>query len=464
MTSTDLTSTDLTELSGRVQGAVITPSDTGYAARRTGYQLRLEHRPDVIVVARSASDIRAAVRFAGTHDLDVAVRGTGHGTPDGRTGGMLIVTEGLDEVSVDRERATARIGAGVRWSRVLRETAAHGLTGLPGSAPEVNAVAYTLGGGVSVLGRAFGYAADYVRSLQVVTADGELRHVDANTEPDLFWALRGGGGAYAVVTSMEIELVQLESVYGGGLFVDAEHVPAMLRAWRDWTRTVPDTVTSAVTMVPFPDVDGLPPFLRGRHVAHVWITSVGSEENGIRLVQPLREAVPTLADTLQMRTADALGQITNDPTEPAAFTGSATTFGVLDDDTLAALLQHAGPGAPGAGIVDLRHLGGAMSRPQRSSNAVGRREAGYSLGLLSVLRGEASVDDAQEWQRATLDAVSPGSLGGAALNLMGDAAATAAGARRAFDEETFGRLQEVKAAYDPRNLFNRGTSIPVDAR
>ncbi|MDN5725395.1 MAG: FAD-binding oxidoreductase [Propionibacteriales bacterium] len=451
----------LHELTRHVQGEVLTPSDAGYARWRTGFQLLHEHRPDVIVVAEIPADVQAAVRFAVAHGLDLTARGTGHGTPDGPTTGVLVITAGLDEVTIDHERATVRIGAGVRWARVLREAAVHGLTALPGTTPEVNAVAYTLGGGVSVLGRTFGYAADYVNSLQVVTADGELREVDEDTDPDLFWALCGGGGAYAIVTAMEIELVRLEAVYGGGLVIDAEHVPTMLRAWRDWTTTVPDTVTSAFTVVPFPDVEALPPFLRGRHVAVVWVAVVGSEEDGIRLVQPLRDAAPALADTVQLRTTDALGEITNDPTDPAAFTSSATTFDVVTDDALEVLLSQAGPGAPETAIVELRHLGGALSRPQRSPNAVGQRQAGYSLGLLQVLRGGASAADARARQRAILEALAPWTTDGAVLNLMGDAAATAEGMRRAFDSATHRRLGQVKAVYDPGNLFSRGTPFTV---
>lgn len=452
-------SPDLTGLRGTVHGDVLTPDECGYDTLRTGYQLHVTHRPDVLVAARTASDVQAAVRFAAANALEVAVLGTGHGTPVGGPGGLLVETAGLDHLAIDTEQRTARIGAGVRWSRVLAEAAPHGLTALAGSAPEVNAVAYTLGGGVSLLGRTFGFAADHVRRLDVVTADGALRIVDADADPDLFWALRGGGGAYGIVTAIVIDLMPISSVYGGGLIVDSEHVPAMLRAWRDWTADVPESVTSAVTLVPFPDADALPPFLRGRHVASVWAAVVGSEEEGIELVQPLRDAVPVLADTVEMRRTADLGTITNDPTDPAAFTSRGTTLTSLDDQAIDALLAQAGPGVPGAGIVEVRHLGGAMARPQGAPNAVGHRDADYSLSVLSVLHGEARADQAAAWQRATLDALEPWSGGGALLNLMGGARGTADGVRTAFEGEIRRRLARVKAIYDPRNLFCRDTAI-----
>lgn len=452
-------SLDLTHLRDAVHGDVLTPDERGYDELRTGFQLHVTHRPDVLVAPRAASDVQAAVRFAAAHALEVAVLGTGHGTPTGGPGGLLVVTAGLDHLSIDVEQRTARIGAGVRWSRVLAEAAPHGLTALAGSAPEVNAVAYTLGGGVSLLGRTFGFAADHVRSLDVATADGDLRTVDADSDPDLFWALRGGGGAYGVVTAIEIELMPISSVYGGGLIVDSEHVPTMLRAWRDWTADVPESVTSAVTLVPFPDVDALPPFLRGRHVASVWAAVVGPEGEGIELMQPLRDAVPVLADTLEMRRTADLGAITNDPTDPAAFTSRGMILTSFDDQAIEALLAKAGPGVPDAGIVEIRHLGGAMARPQGSPNAVGHRDADYSLGVLSVLRDGATANQAADWQRATLDALEPWADGGALLNLMGGARGTGDGVRTAFEGEIRRRLAQVKAAYDPRNLFCRDTAI-----
>ncbi|MYW31541.1 FAD-binding protein, partial [Streptomyces sp. SID2119] len=199
-----------------------------------------------------------------------------------------IATRALDSVTVDPVRRTARIGAGASWGRVIEAAAPHGLAPLNGSSPSVGAVSYTLGGGLGILARKFGYAADHVRSLDVVTADGTARRVTPEREPELFWGLRGGGHRLGMVTGLEIALVAVERLYGGSIVFDGAWAGEVVRGYLEWTRTVPDTLTSSLAALVHPDLPQLPEELRGRYVISVRVAFTGDAAEGERLVAPLR--------------------------------------------------------------------------------------------------------------------------------------------------------------------------------
>ncbi|WP_308282864.1 FAD-binding oxidoreductase [Pseudonocardia nigra] len=294
-----------------VRGPVLRRGAEGFDGERAGFQTASRHEPDVLVGATGAEDVRAAVTFAAERGLPVTVEATGHGRAVPALGGVLIQTRRMTGVSVDPAGRTVRIEAGVRWGQVIDAAAVHGLTPLSGSSPEVGAVGYTLGGGLGLLARTYGYAADHVRSIDVVTGDGEARHVTADSDPDLFWALRGGGGGFGVVTALEIDLVPVATIYGGTLFFAAG--PDVLAAFQEWTALVPEELTSSVGMMTFPDVPGAPESLRGRFVASVHLAFAGAAAEGERLVAPLWAAGPVLRDTLAEMPFAASASIHNDP-------------------------------------------------------------------------------------------------------------------------------------------------------
>src|SRR5437763_6601100 len=316
----------------RVRGLVFLPGDEGYDAERSGFQLDDPHRPAVVVGARSAADIRAAVAFAAERALPVAVQATGHGLATRAHGGVLVTTRRLGGLHVDPTARTAALEPGVTWGQVIEAAARHGLAPLNGSSPGVGAVGYVLAGGLGLLGRRYGWAADHVRSLDVVTADAQLRHVTATGHPDLFWALRGGGGGLGIVTRLEVELVPLGSVYGGALFFDAEHAGPVLDAFRSWTETLPEDPTSSFALVPFPDLPMLPEPLRGRYVASVRIAFAGDAVAGERLVEPLRAIAPTLMDTVRELPWTESDTIATDPPAPHAYHGIGVLLRDLDGD------------------------------------------------------------------------------------------------------------------------------------
>ncbi|MBO2464635.1 FAD-binding oxidoreductase [Actinomadura violacea] len=443
---------------GTVRGAVFEPGDDGYDAERTGFQTASPHRPAVIVVAEDVEDVRAAVEHAAAHGLPVAVQNTGHGLPLPADGGLLIATRKTTGVEIDPEARTARIEAGVRWAQVVAAAAPHGLAPLSGSSPGVGAVSYTLGGGVGLMSRRYGFAADHVRSIDVVTADAELRHVTPDTDPDLFWALLGGRANFGVVTGLEIGLLPVARLFGGGLYFDAGLIPAVMDAWREWTRTVPDEMTSSVALMPVPDVPVFPEPLRGRHIAHIRIAYTGDAADGEHLIAPLRAIGPRLIDTVGEMPYTDSGLIHNEPPVPMAYRATNAAVDEPAGDLVRDLLALAGPGAPDRTIVEIRHLGGAMAKPPAVPNAVGNRDAGYLVGLLSKLGPDADpVVDALHGRFGGLLA---GRSRGQVLNFLFGGNATPDQVRAAYEPETYRRLAGLKARYDPANLFRLNHNIP----
>jgi FAD/FMN-containing dehydrogenase len=268
--------TDFDSLAARCEGPVLLPGQEGYDEECTGFNLAARHRPEVIVGAAWADDVTAAVAFAVAHDLPVAVHNSGHGFSVPAEGGLLVTTRRMTTIRVDPAARSAYVEAGARFEQLVPEAARHGLAPLNGSAPHVGVVSYTLGGGLPLLGRSHGWAADRVLAMDVVTADGERRHVTPQAEPDLYWALLGGRDNFGIVTAMEFGLVPVARLYGGGLFYDAEQVPGLLEAYAGWATTMPDEMNSSVALIPFPDDPQVPQPMRGRRVWHVRIAFTGS--------------------------------------------------------------------------------------------------------------------------------------------------------------------------------------------
>ncbi|MEC4015809.1 FAD-binding oxidoreductase [Streptomyces sp. H27-D2] len=449
------------ELARAVRGPVFLPGAEGYDEERSGAQTGLRHRPAVIVGADGADDVRVAVEFARDHRLPVAVQATGHGMSVAAGGGVLISTRRMSGVRVDAGARTAWLEAGVRWERVVPEAARHGLAPLNGSAPHVGAVAYTLGGGLGLLSRQFGYAADLVRTIEVVTADARLRRITADSDPDLFWALLGGRDNFGVVTGLEIGLLPVTRLYGGGLYFDADLVEDVFQSYLRWTRTVPEEMSSSLAVLRLPDVPQIPEPIRGRRVIHVRIAYTGGPADGERLLAPLRAVGPRLTDTVEDMPYTACGTIHNDPSRPMAWTGDNVLLSDLDAPAVRTVLALTGPDAPVPCIVELRHLGGALARKPATANAVGHRDAQYLLGVLSPLGDDFGLDAVQPVHRRLIEALAPWSAG-RNLNFMGFGEnATAERVRSAYDPDDYRRLTELKAVFDPANTFRLNYNVPA---
>ncbi|SCK14094.1 FAD-binding oxidoreductase [Streptomyces sp. WMMB 322] len=441
---------------GRVRGPVLLPSDERYLAEVSGFQSGYRHHPEVVVCATDAADVSAAVEYAAAHRLPLAVQATGHGLSVPLPGGVLVSTRRMTDVRVNAGARTAWIGAGVRWGEVVEEAGRFGLAPLSGSGPGVGAVSYTLHGGVGLLAREFGYAADHVSAAEVVTSDGRVRHVTADSDPELFRSLRGGGGSFGVVTGLEIGLVPVERFYGGQLIFDGESAGDVLEAWRWWTATVPERLTSSVTVMTYPDIPVLPGGLRGRHVAQVQIAYDGDEADGERLVAPLRAAGPRIAETLRTMPWTESWSVYNEPDRPHPYEGTNALLGkeLPDRATLRSVLEATGPDARGMVVLALRHMGGALSRQPAVPNAVGGRDAGYLLVVLTVPAGSSSGEELRRVQERVLEAVAPWTVGSNLNFRYGrSAGAVPGGTAAAFSPDDHARLTGLKASADPSNLF-----------
>ncbi|MEV6284469.1 FAD-binding oxidoreductase [Kribbella sp. NPDC051770] len=427
-----------------------TPETSGYDDQRTGFQRRNPHRPARIFGATSAADIQEAVRYARDHGLRLAVQASGHGhtTP---TDGVLLTTSGFAGVTVDPEQRSATIQAGATWQQVVAASTPYGLAPLSGSFPGVGAVSYTLGGGLGLMARKHGFAADHVRRIDVVTPDGELRSLsptgpgsDSPDDAELFWALRGGGGNFGIVTELEIDLFEVATVSGGSLYYDLATTPGVLETWREWTTTVPDEVTSAVGVLVLPDIPAVPEPLRGKHIAQLQLCILKDLETAEELIAPLRALGDPVMDTFaDLPYADS-ARIFAEPEQPHGYRAQNALLADLDPTALATIPKLAGPEAPAMCVIGIRHLGGALSREPEIPNAVGHRAAQYALTVLSP-----GDQDFTELHRSILEPWTPI---GRQLNFsLGPL--TADEVAEAYEPETLQRLKKLRAQLDPTGLL-----------
>jgi FAD/FMN-containing dehydrogenase len=443
---------DAATLVAAVSGSVLLPGDAGYDDERAVFNLNHELTPAVIVVADKVADVQAAVAFAAGQQRAVLVKTTGHQMVGTARGAVLITTHRMSDVTIDARRRRAIVGAGAIWADVVKKAAEVGLAPLNGSNPTVGVSGYTLGGGLSpTLGRSLGYAADHVRSLEVVTADGELRHVDAVSEPELFWALRGGKGNFAVVTKLEFDLFPVSRLYGGGLYFPGERMADVLRAWTAWHPHTPETMVSSFAALRLPPLPNIAEPLRGVFTVALRIAYNGTAEDGERMVAPLREAVPTILDTVADMPYTDVASIHSEPTDPLPYYERSIMLRELPAQAQDKLVELVGPGSETtAWIAELRALGGAWDREPAVPNAVATR--GLPYVLLGVEVGPLSEEERlKESIAALLDGMAPWQGERRLVNNL--APEEAADALAIYGEERYERLARVKKMYDPTNMF-----------
>jgi len=441
---------DVAELVTTLDGDAFTAEDPGYDAACAGYNLAGQRHPDVVVTAHSASDVVEAVTFAAAHGLPVAVVATGHHATRPLLGGLLITTAAMDDVHVDATTRRAVVGAGARWSDVVPRTVEQHLSPVHGSSGQVGAVGFTLGGGLSpVLGRKYGWGSDHVVALDVVTASGELLRASADEHTDLFWALRGGRSNLGIVTSMEIELFPVERFVGGGLFFDGQHAAAVLSAFATATATAPDDLTLSLAFLRLPPVPGVPELLAGRFVVHVRVAYLGDAATAATLLAPLRAAAPVLVDTVEETRSEDFERIHNDPADPAPFSEETSMLAEIGPSAQQAFLELVGPtSGTGLHIVELRHLGGAFDVTRPGAGAIVAESAAYVLWAVTIGMPDENADGIAQ-ARALVEVMRPWSTGTRYLNFAPDDGHP----ERSFTAPDWIRLQQVKAAADPANLF-----------
>jgi FAD binding domain len=446
-------SIDAGPLRAEIKGGVVAPEDPVWDDARQAWNLVADQRPALVVRPTSADDVAATVRFAASAGLRVAPQCFGHGAVSlgDLDGTILLRTIGMTGVSVDPERRTATVRAGAAWRDVVGPAAEHGLVGLHGMSGGVGVTGYALGGGIGWLSRLHGLASTHISSLEVVTADGEERHVDADNEPELFWALRGGGGGPAVVTSMEIVLFELREAFAGALMWPLESAPEIVHTYREWIAATPDELTSTIRFLRFPPLPEIPDPLRGRELVAITLAFTGTEADGNALVAPLRALDSPYLDTLATIPAPALGDISGDPQDPGPAIGNGLLLDQFTRETADAYLELGGPDARTPFVsVEIRQLGGALKRATPDPGAGGpltSEALAFATGVPVDSDVGAALDRAHDALRERL---SPW-IGERSSLLTFDERGRSL--RGAFTAPVADRLAAVTRSYDPDEIF-----------
>ena len=438
---------------------VVSEADSGWDRARRAWNLAADQRPRHVAFPETADDVVKLVTFAGGDGLRVAPQGTGHGA--GALGSVddavLMRPTRMRDVAIDAGRRRARVGAGVTWSEVQAAAAEHGLAGLAGTSPEIGVVGYTLGGGLGWLARRYGLACNSVLAIDVVTANGVLLHVDREHEPDLFWALRGGGGSFGIVTALEFALYPVRELYAGALFWPQERAAEILAVWQAWTSGVPDSVTSVGRLLNLPALSEIPERLRGRSFVLIEAACLATTDEGIELLRPLRELGPEF-DTFTMLAPTALGALHMDPVEPVPVSIDGWLLADLPPAAIDALVEAAGPGSGSPLLsVELRHLGGALLEAAPEYGALASLDARFAtaaIGMVPTADTAAAVELHSAVVRAAL---APWEADRNYPNF----AERSSSVSDFHSPATCERLGRVKAQYDPRDLIRSTHPIPT---
>jgi len=451
--STDTTASPAEQLRELCAGRVHLPGDPGYDAARLPWNIAVDQRPAAVAVPHSTDDVAEVVRAAAAAGLRVAPQSTGHqasalvGIPLDDV--VIVRLSELTGVTVDPDTRIARVVGGTLWQDVVDAAAPHRLAALHGSSPDVAVAGYTLGGGMSFYARQHGLAANSVVAVEIVTADGTLVRADTMTNPDLFWAVRGGGGNFGVVVAIELRLVPLADVFAGMLLWDRERAPEVVRAWAEWTRDLPESVTTSMRVMSFPPMPELPPFLSGRQLVVIDGAVLESDERAAELLAPLRALSPEM-DTFARMPLEGLTAIHMDPPGPAPAVSGCTVLSEVTEDTIAALLSEVGPGTTTSLLfAELRHIGGAAGRPAPDGGALSHLAGAYSAFCVAIApvpeAAAAGLADAQK----VVAALQPWATGTRILNVSDERCDTSS----AFTAEAWERLRRIRGEVDPNGVF-----------
>ena len=453
----------MTDFSGlEIAGRIATPANPDWDQARLGWNLVADPRPSAVAFVESGDDIAAVVRFAAENGLRVSGQGTGHGAAalGSLEDAILIKTERMRGVEVDTGAETARVEAGVLSVELAEAAQAQGLSSLPGSSPDVGVTGFHLGGGLSWFGRKYGFACNQVRAIELVTADGEARTVDADNDPDLFWALRGGGGDYAIVTALHVELVPVENAYAGAFLWPAAVGADAVRLYRDWAAGVGENVTSVVRFLTPPDVPDVPEPLRGTPLLTIDGACIGSREEGEAAFAPLLEIGEPMMSTFDQVPPAALCRIHMDPEQPVPGLGHHTILRELPDEAIDTFVSLAGPdsGTPLL-LTELRHMGGAMSRPDANGGALSHLDAEWAmLGIGMPMTPELGEAINGQLDRL-LEELSPWRADGGYFNF----AERPCDADAILPAEVCARLAEAKRKWDPDNRIIANHAVSLDS-
>jgi FAD/FMN-containing dehydrogenase len=446
-------------LRGLCGGAVHLPGDPGYDAARSPWAIVVDQRPAAVAVPTTADEVVEVVRAAASAGLQVAPQGTGHNAGPLRDldRAVLVRTGAMRSVTVDVEARTARVESGALWEDVVNAVAPHGLAALHGSSPDVGVAGYSLGGGMGWYARELGLAANSITAIELVTADGRLVRATAEQEPDLFWALRGGGGNFGVVTALELRLFPIDTVYAGMLVWDRSEAERVLRTWARWAANAPDAVTTSFRVLQLPPFEQIPAPVRGRQLVMIDGAVLADDETAAEILAELRALEPEM-DTFARVPSASIIRLHMDPEGPTPGVSATTVLGSLPDEGIDAFLGQVGHGTTQSLLsAELRQLGGAMSRPAEAAGAVAMVEGAFVLFGVAVAATPEMAVAGKADSAALVSAMTPWANGTQYLNFVEAARDASAG----YSTESWTRLQAVRAKVDPSGLFLSNHRVPA---
>jgi hypothetical protein len=436
------------------------PGDAEYLAATKAFNLSARVTPEQAVVARTSADVIDAVNHARRAGMPIRVASTGHGATAAAPfdGALLVRLELSGGVCVDASSRTATVPAGSTWGEVVEAASKHGLAALHGSSASVGVIGYLLRGGVSFYGREFGLAANSLRSISIVLADGTETVASDDHEPELFWALRGGGGGFGVVTQVEIELYPMSAILTGATIWDATHADSIVPLWAQWTRDAPGRMSTSLRLMNLPPAPGIPPVLTNGQILVIdgAVTARGdddlisAESVAADLFGPLLAVAKPVMNTWHPGPASELLHTHMDPPEPLPYAGHHILLGDLPEDGIERFLEAAGPGlGPPLMIAELRQLGGAFAAPSRPGGVLDRTAAHFAHVAIGVVPPSLTAASVIHDLRRVADALAPWNTG---LTLPSVVEAHGA-AQRTFADSVTARVAEVRRRFDPDGLF-----------
>ena len=453
---------DVSAFAASLRGDVIGPDDPGYDEARRVWNSMIDKHPALIARCAGTADVVAAVRFARAHHLLVAVRGAGHNVAGNAVNddGLVIDLTQMKGIQVDPAKRTARAQPGVNWGDLDQATQLYGLVTPGGEVSPTGIAGYTLTGGMGLLQRKWGLACDNLLSAEVVTADGEVLQASVVENPDLYWALRGGGGNFGIVTWFEYGLYPLgPEVYTAGILYGIEDASALMRAWRNFSEHAPDEVTSQAGFWALPPLPDLPEEMHGAPIVLFAGMYAGPAEDGERALAPLRTMGTPIVD-LSGTSTYVQAQSGFDeffPTTQRYYWKSLYLDG-FGDNVIDAMVAMAATRPSPQTLVILRHLGGAIGQIPEDGTAYGHRRAAYNLSIDATWVDPQDDERMIGWTRRAWQDLKDRTGGGIYLNFAGLGEDNDDLARAGYGSN-FNRLREIKTKYDPTNVFRGNVNI-----
>src|SRR3954451_10915166 len=453
------TPTSVDTLREQLTGEFVTPSDSHWDDARRAWNLAVDQRPAAVAVPETVDDIVEVVRYARANGLRVAGQSTGHNAHPlaaGLESAVLVKTHRMRAVEIDAGARVARVEPGTLWMDVTQPAGEHGLAALAGSSPDVGVTGYVLGGGISWLGRKYGLAANSVVAIELVNAEGDVIRTGSVENSDLFWALRGGGGNFGIVTAIEIRLYPVKEIYAGWLIFPMERADEVRNAWRDWVAPVPDEVTSVGRLLQIPPLPDIPEPLRGRRLVVVEAAMIMDEAQASKLLKPLRRLGAEM-DTFATIPATGLQELHMDPPNPVPGLGDHMLLRDLTRTGIEQLVEVGGHASTSPLLsVEIRHLEGALGRPAPGNGATPALDARFAMFAVGMTMDPVMTAAVRAYLPVVKAALARYDSGREYLNF----AEHSTDPRRLWSIDRYQRLRRVKAEHDPRDMFRSNHPVP----